>query len=61
MFEYNNLSGYDLKKDFVRFYNQIWYSKEDIINAIIEVKKWEYHSLAEDWELELYKRIIYEG
>lgn len=32
MFEYNNLSGYDNKKekDFVRFYNKIWYSEEEI-------------------------------
>ena len=40
------------------FMNKQWYSKEEIINAIIEVKKWEYHSLAEDWEVELYKELF---
>lgn len=40
MFEDNNLSGYDNKKekDFVRFYNKIWYSKEDVIKYIKKVE-----------------------
>ena len=29
-FECNNLRNYDFKKDFMRFYNQKWYSEEEM-------------------------------
>lgn len=60
MFEYNDLRGYDNKKDkdFVRFYNKIWYSEEEIKKAIIEVKQWEHHDLSKDWDVELINKLF---
>jgi hypothetical protein len=38
--------------------NDRWFSETEILSAIYDVKKWEHHSLSEDWEKELVKKLF---
>lgn len=43
---------------FIEYKNKKWYSKEEIKEAIVEVKKWEHHNLSKDWEIELQNKLF---